>query len=648
MRVPQESSESPTCKLEGNRLTPVCMREFLNPQQREAVHHKEGPLLVLAGAGSGKTRVVTERCAELLRSGVDPSEILGLTFTNQAAGEMKERIALEHLRSPFIGTFHSFGARVLRESSEAIGFSRHFVIYDEEDSLKVVKAVMATLGLEDKKGVARELRALISAKKNRLDFDEKESDPAFHLYQEKLKSFQALDFDDLLFLTVKLFQEAPGVLERYQRRFRYVMVDEYQDTNQAQYLMLKLLVEKTKNLFVVGDPDQSIYSWRGANIGNILHFERDYPGAKVIRLEQNYRSTETILNAANALIEHNQSRYEKRLWSQLGEGERIEVKELFTEREEARFVADKVESFTKRGVPLSEIVVFYRTNAQSRAFEDQFIAWGIPYRIVGGLSFYQRREIKDILAYLRVVLCPSDYISISRTINLPKRGVGEATLEKLQEGSKLSNIAFLNYLKETSIKLSKSAKEGLREYRELIEELSQAVQTQKISEVVKLTIEKSRYLDYLKEDPETYLDRKNNLDELISKAKEFEGNGEGATLSAFLEELSLKSSADEGFESPHTVSLMTVHNGKGLEFQAVFLVGMEEGLFPHINSLEDPDAVEEERRLCYVGMTRAKQFLTLSGCTFRYIWGTERTSRPSRFIREFSPGKLHEKVDKIF
>lgn len=612
------------------------MIKDLNTEQRQAVAHLGGPLLVIAGAGSGKTRVVTERCAELMRQGIESYHILGLTFTNQAAKEMRERVSAANYKAPLIATFHSFGARVLRESAECLGFTRNFVIYDEDDSIKVVKAVMRELGIEDKKGIARELKSYISSKKNQLDLDDQSMDEVFVLYQQKLKEFQALDFDDLLYLTVRLFQNHPEELLRYQRRYQYVLVDEYQDTNAAQYQILKLLVAKTGNLFVVGDPDQSIYSWRGANIENILNFERDYPGAKVIRLEQNYRSKQIILRAANELIEHNESRFEKKLWSELGEGEKIKVAELFTEKEESKFIAKNIDEAIYSGTLYSEMVVFYRTNAQSRSLEDQLINWGIPYRIIGGLSFYQRKEIKDILAFMRVALSPTDYVSIIRTINLPKRGIGETTLERLNESARLAGLGFMAYLETQDFKVTKAAKTGLDNYLQLILTIRKAMEGGLISDVVKTTIENSGYMAYLKEDPESAQERRENLDELVAKAREFESQGEEATLAAFLEELSLKSSAEEGQEEPNSVSLMTLHNGKGLEFKVVFIAGMEEGLLPHANSYGDPMAMEEERRLCYVGMTRAKEKLTLTSCTFRYLWGTERDCRPSRFLKEIS------------
>lgn len=605
------------------------MSTNLNPQQKAAVEHFEGPLLVVAGAGSGKTKVVTERCAELMRRGVEAQEILGLTFTNLAAREMRERIQSHGFKSPLIATFHSFGARVLRESADLLGFSRNFVIYDEEDSLKVVRKVMEELGIQDKKGVAKELKAAISAKKNDLTLDDDEGDSLFLLYQARMKEYQALDFDDLLYLVVRLFEEHPEALRGYQRRYRFVLVDEVQDTNEAQYKILKHLVAKTGNLFMVGDPDQSIYSWRGANVDHILNFERQFPEGKVIRLEQNYRSTQNILRGANTLIENNRSRFEKRLWSKLGEGELISVAELFTEREEARFIARKIEDFIVEGKNYSDIVVFYRTNAQSRSLEDQLLAWDIPHRIVGGISFYQRREIKDVLAFMRVASSPADFVSIARTINLPKRGVGESTFEKLSSGAKVNGVDFFTYLEDPDIKVPSKAKEGLKKYVEIIRELRRIAEMGTVEEVVKAVLSETDYLSYLKEDPDTFQERKENLNALIAKAREFEGEG----LFAFLEELSLKSSADE-VESSNAVSMMTLHNGKGLEFPIVFIAGMEEGLMPHANSYGDDRALEEERRLCYVGMTRAKEKLILTGATFRYLWGVERDSRPSRFLKE--------------
>ncbi len=635
----------------------------LNPEQREAVKTLEGPVLVLAGAGSGKTRVVTSRIVYLIENGIPPSRILGVTFTNKAAGEMRERIHKLAQSQVLICTFHSLGARVLRESIYLLGYQRDFTIYDEEDVEKLLKICLVELNLKDKKIDTKPFRNLISQSKNsliepdqistvELTTDIEQAFPkVYALYQRKLREYQAVDFDDLLFLTVKLWREQPEILARYQDRWPFVLIDEYQDTNAAQYAMTRLLVEKKHNLFVVGDPDQSIYSWRGANIYNILNFERDYPGAKVIRLEQNYRSHMNILNLANLLISHNSGRYEKKLWSQLGSGEKIKLFVGEDERAEADFVASQIEYHRLQKTPLNEMVVFYRTNAQSRVFEDYLISRGIPYVIVGGISFYQRREIKDILAFLRMAQSGADYISFARTINLPKRGLGEATIEKMRYNANLEGLTILSYcealLKEmplkTILRLTSKQKESLAEYIQIIYELRLLSKKGSIRNLVLGAIERTRYLEFLLEDKETYEDRRENLDELIAKAVEWELSAPDPSLEAFLEELSLKSSLDETDQSQDRLSLMTIHNGKGLEFTVTFLVGLEEDLFPHVNSKNSQEEIEEERRLCYVGVTRAKKYLYLSYCHSRYLWGTLRLQKPSRFLKEM-PKDLIEKV----
>jgi len=464
-------------------------------------------------------------------------------------------------------------------------------------------------------------------------------------YQARLKESNAVDFDDLLILPVRLFREHPDVLEHYQNRWSFLLIDEYQDTNAAQYAMVRLLVEKTHNICVVGDPDQSIYSWRGANIKNILNFEKDFQGAKVIRLEQNYRSRTNILDAANALIRFNLNRYEKNLWSDRGHGEKIKHYTCDTERDEANFVTEMIHyHHEKHQVPLKEMVIFYRTNAQSRAFEDRFLFSRTSYVIVGGISFYQRREIKDILAFLRMVHSGADFISFSRTINIPKRGIGDATVEKIRVGATNENLSILDYcMGQYSIKLTEKQKKGLQEYVQIIQELRRIKEACSLKELVRETIEQTGYLNYLKADPETADDRKENLDELITKAVEWEATTENPKLGSFLEELSLKSSLDEADTSQDRVNLMTIHNGKGLEFTLVFLAGLEEDLFPHANARGSEEAQEEERRLCYVGMTRAKEFLSLTHSRFRYLWGTQRTQRPSRYLREI-PSQYLEKI----
>lgn len=628
--------------------------QTLNPQQQEAVDHIEGPLLVLAGAGSGKTRVVTHRIAHLLKLGVPASEILAVTFTNKAAEEMRERARLIADQIVLTCTFHSLGARILRESIQALGFDRGFHIYDADDSLELVKQCLKNFEIKDEKGLSKALRGAISHCKNALiaadsvtaDFAEERVSEllpeVYTLYQQKLKEYNAVDFDDLLYLPVRLFQEHPDVLDRYQKRWRFLLIDEYQDTNQAQYLLAKLLTEKHHNIFVVGDPDQSIYSWRGANIQNILNFERDFPGAKVITLEQNYRSTNTILSAANILISHNLNRYEKNLWSVQGDGPLIGHYIAKSDREEADFVIDKIlEHHLKDDVPLNECVIFYRTNFQSRLFEDALLRRDLPYTIIGGISFYQRREIKDLLAYLRMVLSDSDFISFSRTINLPKRGIGPTTLLKLKEGSEEELQPIITYCQRavqglTTLKLSPKQREGIKEYLLLIEGLRLlAKEGAPLNTILHEAIERSHYNLYLKEDPESYDDRKSNLEELISKAAEWQSENESTTpLRSFLEELTLKTSGDDHTFAERAIKMMTLHNSKGLEFQFAAMVGMEEDLFPHTNCKDSHDGVEEERRLCYVGMTRAKKFLYLTASQYRFLWGTSRVMLPSRFLRE--------------
>lgn len=634
-----------------------------NIQQWEAVTTLEGSVLVLAGAGSGKTRVVTSRIVYLIENGIPPSRILGVTFTNKAAGEMRDRVQKLTQHQVLICTFHSLGARVLRECIHAFGYKHDFTIYDEEDIEKLLRMCLVELNLKDKKIDVKPFRHLISHAKNALTepdqvlrndltTDIEQAFPqVYSLYQRKLQEYQAVDFDDLLFLTVKLWREHPNILARYQERWAFVLIDEYQDTNAAQYAMTRLLVEKNRNLFVVGDPDQSIYSWRGANIHNILNFERDYPGAKVVRLEQNYRSPMNILNVANALINHNAGRYEKKLWSQLGAGEKIKLFVGEDDRDEADFVASRIEFHLTNKIHLNEMVIFYRTNAQSRVFEDSLISRGIPYVIVGGISFYQRREIKDILAFLRISQSGSDYISFARTINLPKRGLGETTIEKMRTNASQEGMTILGYcetlLKEmplkTILRLTAKQKESLAEYIQIIYELRLINKKGSIRDLVLAAIERTGYMEYLREDKETYEDRRENLDELITKAVEWELSAPDPSLEAFLEELALKSSLDEAEASQDRLSLMTIHNGKGLEFAVTFLVGLEEDLFPHINSKNSQEEIEEERRLCYVGVTRAKQYLYLSYCYTRYLWGNLRLQRPSRFLKEM-PKEYIEKI----
>ncbi len=607
----------------------------LNAQQQRAVYHKEGPLLVLAGAGSGKTRIVTQRVAYLIEQGVEPHAIVAVTFTNKAAQEMRERIMHLTHQSVLTCTFHSLCARILRESITPLGYPRDFLIYDEEDSDKALKACLIALDMHLEKGEVKQVRSQISAAKNALLEPSFKEDPFFAkvytAYQELLKRSHALDFDDLLFLTVQLFCHHPDVLEGYQRRWSYILIDEYQDTNAAQYTIVRKLAEKSGNVFAVGDPDQSIYSWRGANVGNILRFSEDFPGAEVIPLEQNYRSRSTILEAANALIRHNTGRLEKNLWSDKGAGEKIKVYRAPSDRAEADFVVREIK---KLGVPFSECVIFYRTNFQSRLFEDHFLKERIPYVIVGGFSFYQRKEIKDIFAWLKMLLTGHDGISFARTLNLPKRGIGEASLQKLHVLASEKGCSMFDLCCLGGVPLPAKQQQGIQEYVSIVLDLRARLKNLPLHELISELIERTRYVQYLKEDPDTYDERRQNVAELVSKALEWEKQTEQPTLPLFLEELMLKSSVEDAPEEGEAVRMMTVHNGKGLEFTAVFLVGMEEELFPHINALEREEAIEEERRLCYVGMTRAKEYLYLSSAAYRYLWGMPKAMRPSRFLSE--------------
>ena len=623
----------------------------LNPQQQQAVEHFEGPLLVLAGAGSGKTRVVTYRIVRLLERGVPASQILGVTFTNKAAQEMRERVEQLTNARVLISTFHSLGARILRESISTMGYSHGFSIYDEDDSNRLLKACLEELRLKDAAKQAKALRTMISNAKNALESPEdtkqweastdleRDFPEVYDLYQKKLKSCNAVDFDDLLYLTVKLFREHPGALAHYRKRWSFFLVDEYQDTNGAQYEMIRLLTQGQANLCAVGDPDQSIYSWRGAKVRNILNFGEDFPGATIVRLEQNYRSTQTILEAANSVIEHNPNRYEKNLWSDLGVGDKISLYEAWDEREEADFVVDSIEAYHKQGVPFQEMVIFYRTNFQSRVFEDRLLRRRLPYVIVGGVSFYQRKEIKDILAYLRVVHSDADYIAFARTVNMPKRGIGATTLTKIRQAAEAHQMPVVAFceklLKEPKLlSLGGKAKAGLTDYIDMIQQLRKI---SGLSQLVKETLSLSGYQMVLMEDPESMSDRRDNIYELIAKAEEWEEDRDEASLSDFLEELSLRSSLDSDGVGSNSVHLMTAHNGKGLEFDLVFMVGMEQDLFPHANSRGSFEAFEEERRLCYVGMTRARKWLYMTHARERRIWGGHRSMQPSRFLKEIEP-----------
>jgi DNA helicase-2/ATP-dependent DNA helicase PcrA len=615
----------------------------LNESQMKAVTHVDGPLLVLAGAGCGKTRVVVYRIAHLLKLGIPPSAIVALTFTNKAAGEMKERVEKMTNHHILASTFHALGVRILREKIHLLGYESSFTIYDEKESESLLKSCLETLGMKDEKGLLKSIRAEISDFKNQLCSPEEVkleglTKKAYTLYNERLKEYNALDFDDLLFLTAKFcknFKEA----KEFQDRWSYILVDEYQDTNLSQYEISKFLAGSKQNLFVVGDPDQSIYSWRGANIENILNFEKDFPGAKVVTLDQNYRSTTNILSAANGLIEQNERPYEKHLFSNLGEGEKPTIHIHRTDRDEAQFVTEKISHYLSN-FEASEIVVFYRTNSQSRIFEDYFLRAGIPYKIVGGFSFYQRKEIKDLLSFLRLTVSGRDFISFERSINIPKRGFGPAAILKVRSLCDETGLPVLEVLHrlatgQIDAKMGPKQRGAVSDYLSIFARLQEMEKKKEpLEEIIREAISRSKYLEYLKEDKETFEERKGNIEELIAKAFEWREEVENPDLFHFLEELSLLGSVEEGQETKISVSLMTLHNGKGLEFPVCFIVGMEEELFPHANAKDSFQGIEEERRLCYVGMTRAKRHLHLSSAGYRFLWGSPKTMHPSRFLSE--------------
>lgn len=619
----------------------------LTAEQKEAVGHVAGPMLVLAGAGSGKTRSVTSRIAYLIHLGVPPSCIVGVTFTNKAGNEMKERIRKMINKEVLISTFHSLGARILRESAREFGLPSSFSIYDEDDQEKVIKECLKEETAEFSSGEVKSAKNFISHCKNSLILPE-DREPLAHIfyrYQEKLRIYGAVDFDDLIYLTTLSLKEHPEVLKKYHERWTYFMIDEYQDTNHAQYELIKQLVGSKENVFAVGDPDQSIYSWRGSTIRNIMQFETDFANARIVRLEENFRSTQTILNAANSLIENNRERYEKKLWSSLGEGEKITHFVGGDEKEEASFVAESIKSLSLSGFSFEDMAVFYRTNAQSRAFEDEFLMRSIPYTIVGGLSFYQRKEVKDILSFLKMTESDLDFLAFLRTINLPKKGIGEASLAKIRSAWETSGMGILPFLREViwgsgTLSFPKKQRDGLQRY---VEDIG-ALRTKRLSGIAPLlsyAIHDTGYLKSLEGD-EGFDERKENLNELFAKGLEWDMK-ESGDLGAFLEEVALKPSA--AHDERGSVKLMTLHNSKGLEFTTVFVAGVEEDLLPHVNSRGSSDKLEEERRLLYVGMTRAKEKLFLCRCLFRSIWGQERTQGKSRFMNEIDSSTL-VKADK--
>ncbi len=623
----------------------------LNGPQREAVCHTEGPLLILAGAGSGKTRVLTHRIAYLLSQGVQPWQILAVTFTNKAAQEMRERVEAivgQATAGIWVSTFHTACVRILRQEIGTLGYDKNFVIFDSQDQQTLLKNVLKELNLSDKNYHPKALAASISAAKNELQGPEEYSRGAYdfwsntvaevyQVYQKKLRRNNGMDFDDLIMMTVRLFREMPQVLEKYQERFRYIMIDEYQDTNHAQYVLVNLLATKYHNLCVVGDDDQSIYSFRKADIRNILEFERDFPEVRVIKLEQNYRSTKNILETANTVIKNNRERKPKQLWTENREGERIRLYPAADERDEARFVVDEIRRLiASGGRKYSDFGLLYRTNAQSRSFEEVMIQYGMPYRIIGGFRFYERKEIKDIIAYLRLVYNPQDTVSLTRIINVPKRGIGDASFERflffLGDGN-YSVLEGFDHLDEIPSLTSRGIK-PLKEFGRLLEGWIQAKANKNVTELAELILKESGYLQDLRDEATIEAQgRLENLEEFLALTVEFEKNSDDRTLAAFLETVALVADVDEYQAEADSVVLMTLHSAKGLEFPVVFLVGLEEGLFPHNRALQESE-LEEERRLCYVGITRAKQLLYLTYAGMRTMYGNFNSSIPSRFLME--------------
>src|SRR5215470_10032531 len=625
----------------------------LNPVQREAVLHLDGPLLVLAGAGSGKTRVIAHRIAYLVARGVDPRRILAVTFTNKAAGEMAQRVAailssrLGGGRPPLVATFHSMCARLLRAEIHHLGYPRSFVIYDEDDRLALVRECYKELGLDERALAPAAAIARISRAKNQLLGPDavaemargsRESDVArlYARYAARLKALGAVDFDDLLGLTVELFAQHPEVLDHYRDLWRYVLVDEYQDTNAAQYRLLRQLTEVHRNLCVVGDPDQSIYRFRGADLRNILDFERDFPGCRVVRLEQNYRSTGRILEIAAAVIAHNQARKEKSLWTENARGEAARLFRARDEAEEALWVARTVAQLRAEGQSLDGIAVLYRMNAQSRVLEDAFRVAGLPYQIVGGVRFYERREIKDALAYLRLVTNPADDFAFRRALGAPPRGIGRTTLGRLEELATAAGRPLLATAERAVDELGGRAGRALGEFVRLVGRLSAvAAAPGPLGERVAAVVDGSGLREALRRESAAEAEsRLENLDELVVAAEEFAARPEGGGLGEFLDSVALIADVDELEEARPAVTLMTLHSAKGLEFPAVFLTGLEEGVFPHGRALDDEEGVEEERRLAYVGLTRAKERLFLSYAAERRLGGYAGLREPSRFLLE--------------
>ena len=642
------------CICKGNRCIPMnSLLTGLNKEQQQAVQHTEGPLLILAGAGSGKTKVLTVRIAHLLAQGVNPYEILAITFTNKAAKEMKSRVeglVGDVANRIWLSTFHSFCAKFLRfEIDSFLGYNSNFTIYDTSDSQAVIKAALKALNLDDKYYPVGAMIAAISDAKNKLlfasdfrkqarDFYQQKVADVYEYYERELRKNNALDFDDLLLVAVKLLQSNAAVLDKYSHRFRYVMIDEYQDTNHAQYLLAKLLASHWKNIAVVGDADQSIYAWRGADIQNILDFEKDYPNCTSIKLEQNYRSTKIILDAANAVIDNNEGRPEKNLWTDKIEGAKIQHFTAQSEHEEAAFIGDTIaKKHDIHDVPYGDMAILYRTNAQSRVLEEALIKRALPYTMVGGTKFYDRKEIKDVLAYLRVLYNPFDDLSLLRIINVPKRSIGATTVAKLQEYARANGTSLFMTLTQLHLidSIKGKTKEKLEEFGILIFTLVSEMENRTVLDILESILDRTGYLAQLEESTDLQDQaRAENIGELLSVAKDFQDTNPSGTVEDFLEQVALVNDVDSFEQEEAKVTLMTLHAAKGLEFPIVFLCGLEEGLFPHSRTLMNPEEIEEERRLAYVGITRAEKELYISNATTRTVFGRTSSYLPSRFIDE--------------
>jgi ATP-dependent DNA helicase UvrD/PcrA len=634
-------------------VAPDSLLEGLNEPQREAVLHGEGPLLILAGAGSGKTRVLTHRIAHLVGTGqARPGEILAITFTNKAAQEMRERVETlvgNRARAMWVMTFHSACARMLRADADKLGYTRGFTIYDEQDSLRLVKACIDELDVDPKRFAPRGIRRQITDAKNQLldaeayrlkvsTFFEQTAADVYDLYEKRLHAANAMDFDDLLFRCVNLFELFEEVRNRYRRSFRHVLVDEYQDTNRAQYRWLQLLTEEHRNLFVIGDDDQSVYRFRGADIQNILGFERDHPDATVVKLEQNYRSTQTILNASNAVISNNRQRKDKFLWSDLGEGDPVHVRELEDEHAEARFVVSEIERLVDEGSSRDEIAVFYRTNAQSRVLEDMLVRYGVGYQVIGGTRFYERAEIKDALAYLTLLVNPADTVAFSRVVNSPRRGIGATSQGRVVGYANTTGEPVWDVAAEPESVpgLAPAAIKAVGRFMSVMERLRERAEGGAgVGDLLSETLEETGYTEALQAERTIEAQgRLENLEELVGVAREYDATAEdGGSVEEFLQQLALFSEQDNLRDDEGIVTLMTLHNAKGLEFGIVFIIGLEDGVFPHMRSIESGD-LEEERRLAYVGITRAKRQLYLTHARTRLLFGARDWNMRSRFVDE--------------